>query len=128
MEKINKKLGIALAIVSVISCVANYFNVLILLAIVASFAFSAFVGFVAMMQVYHYEDWHCDNPGLFWFVYSAISGVVLISVFYMVGFELIEHHLAISILMGLSPTLAPVMGVFLGDCGRIIIKAQPSVI
>ena len=128
MEKINKKLGIALAIVSVISCVANYFNVLILPAIVASFAFSAFVGFVAMMQVYHYEDWNSDNPGLFWFVYSAISGVVLIFVFYMVGFGLIEDNLAISILTGLSPTLAPIMGVFLGDCGRIIIKAQPSVI
>jgi hypothetical protein len=46
----------------------------------------------------------------------------------MVGFGLIEDNLAISILTGLSPTLAPIMGVFLGDCGRIIIKAQPSVI
>lgn len=128
MKKFNKKLGIALAIVSVISCVANYFNVMTLPITVVSFAFSAFVGFVAMMQVYRYEDWHYDNPGLFWFVYSAISGVVLISIFYAVGFELIENHLAVSILTGFSPTLAPVMGIFFGDCGRALIKSQPSVV
>ena len=128
MKKINKKLGTVLAIVSIISCVANYFNVMVLPMVVASFAFSVFVSFVAMMQVYHYENWHCNNPGIFWFAYSAISGVILISVFYAVGFELIENHLAISILTGISPTLAPVMGVFLGDCGRVLIKTQPSVI
>ena len=90
--------------------------------------FSAFVGFVAVAQVYHHEEWHYDNPGLFWFVYSAISGVVLIFVFYAAGFELIEEHSAISILTGLSPTLMPVMGAFFGDIGRILFKGEPSVI
>ena len=128
MKKSNKKFAIALAIVCVISCIANYFNVMVLPVIVASFVLSAFVGFIAMMQVYHYEEWHSDNPGSFWFVYSAVSGVVLISILYAVCLELVDNHLAISILTGLSPTLTPVMGIFLGNCGRILIKAQPSTI
>ena len=128
MKKINKKLAIVLASLCTISCAASYFNVLVLPAIVASFVLSAFVGFIAMMQVYNYEEWHNDNPGMFWFVYSAISGVILISTFYAAGFKLIDDHLAISIMAGLSPALAPVIGIFLGDCGRSLIKAQPSAI
>ena len=128
MKKFNKRLAIALAALCAIACAASYFNVLALPAALANFVFSAFVGFIAMMQVYHYENWHDKNPGIFWFVYSAVSGVFLISVFYAVGFELIMEHPAISILTGFSPTLTPVIGVFLGDCGRILVKAQPSVI
>ena len=129
MKKINKKLAIALAIVCMISCVANYFSLMVLPIVAVSFVFSAFVGFVAMMQVYTYQSWAWDhNPGRFWFIYSAIIGVILISVFYAVGFGLIENHLGISVLTGLSPALAPVVGVFLGDCGRILFKTQPSVV
>jgi uncharacterized membrane-anchored protein len=128
MENINKKLGIILGFLSIISCIANYFNVLVLPATLASFVFSAFVGFIAMMQVYHYENWHDNNPGMFWFAYSAVSGVFLISVFYAVGFELISDQSTISILTGFSPTLLPTMGIFFGDIGRILFKGKPSVI
>ena len=129
MKKFNKTLGIILAILSIISFVANYFNVMDLPVTVVCFAFSVFVGFVAMMQVYHYQEWATDcNPGMFWFVYSATSGILLIGLVYATGFELIENQLAISIMTGFSPTLVPVIGIFVGDLGRIIIKSEPSVI
>ena len=129
MKNFNKMLGIILAILSLISCAANYFYAMDLPVTVVCFGFSVFVGFVAMMQVYHYQEWSTDcNPGIFWFLYSATSGILLIGLVYVTGFQLIENHLATSILTGFSPTLVPVIGIFVGDLGRIIIKSEPSVI
>ncbi len=129
MEKFNRNLGITLAILSILSCVANMFNMLGLPAIIASFAFSALVGCIAMIQTYHHdENLLCDNHISFWIFYSVISGIIMFIVSCVGRFGWIENHIATSIIFGLIPTLMPIVGVFFGNFGRILFKGEPSVI
>ena len=124
MEKINLKFGIALEILGILSYLGNYYDVLAGPAIVMSISLSVFLGYVAMMQTFHTGHICISNPGLFWFSYSSINGVVLICAIYATGMHLISEQLSVSLIYGLAPTLVPSIGVFLGDCGRILIGKQ----
>ena len=124
MEKINLKFGIALEILGILSYLGNYYDVLAGPAIVMSISLSVFLGYVAMMQTFHTGHICISNPGLFWFSYSSINGVVLICAIYATGMHLISEQLSASLIYGLAPTLVPSIGVFLGDCGRILIGKQ----
>jgi len=129
MKKINKKLGIILAISGILSGISNYFDVLATPILVASLLIAIFVAFIAMMQVYHYQAWSTDcNPGTFWLVYSALGGAFFVFAFYAMGVKLISQSLSIAITMGILPILVPAIGLFLGNVGRILIKSEPSVI
>jgi hypothetical protein len=127
MEKINLKFGIALEILGILSYLGNYYDVLAGPAIVMSISLSVFLGYVAMMQTFHSGDISFSNPGLFWLTYSSINGVVLICAIYAAGIHLVGEHLSVSLIYGLSPTLVPSIGVFLGDCGRILIGKQSAI-
>ena len=124
MKQFNKKLGIALVIVSILSVTANYFSILVNPAL----AVSSFVGFLAgivtMIQVYHYQPSQDHEPGWFWLAFSTVYGIVLVAVFYATGTNLMKEHLALSLMNGLSPALLPIIGVFFGDVGRILIKGE----
>lgn len=124
MEKISLKFGIALEILGILSYLGNYYDVLAGPAIVMSISLSVFLGYVAMMQTFHSGDISFSNPGLFWLTYSSINGVVLICAIYATGMHLIGEQLSVSLIYGLAPTLVPSIGVFLGDCGRILIGKQ----
>ena len=128
MEKINKKLGTPLIIMSLVCVVANYFNVLAMLAFAVNLVVGCLVGVVAMMEVYHYQVCQGHEPGWFWLVFSAIFGVILVATFYATGANLMNEHLSLSLMTGLSPALLPVIGVFFGDIGRILFKSEASVI
>ena len=132
MLKTNKKWGMILAVLCIISCVTNMFNMLSLPvglpAIVMSFAFSAFVAFIAMMQTYQHEDRHCNSHTRFWLIYSAVSGIIVIVAFCAYGFNLIENHISASIMIGLIPALMPIIGVFFGNFGRVFLKGKPAAV
>ena len=129
MENSNWKLGAVLVILSILTYLANYFDVLAVPAIVVSVSLSVFIGCVAMVQTFCYIDNESfnDNPGTFWFIYSSVNGVIMVCVIYALGMHMINEQLSLALLYGISPTLIPSIGVFLGDCGRIIV-GRPSVI
>ena len=127
MRKIDKILGIALMIVSILSCVANYFNVLATPLIVAGAIVGIFAMTLAMMETYHHQSYYNENSSWFWLVYSATLGAILVGNFYSTGIGLINERLGLS-LLGLSYGILPVLGVFFGNIGRILFKGEPSVI
>ena len=128
MRKIDKILGIALMIVSILSCVTIYFNVLTTPVLVIGFVVGIFVMAIAMMGTYHYQSYYNENSSWFWLVYSAAFGVILVGNFYATGIGLIKERLGLSLSVGLSYAILPVLGVFFGDIGRILLKGEPSVI
>ena len=127
MESIDKNLGITLAIVSILSCVANYFNVFANPVLGINFVLGGFVMALAMMETYHYRKYDTHNPSWFWFIFSAVIGVILIATLCATSLKLIDNHLGLSI-MGLSSGLLPCLGVFFGNIGRLIFKGESSVI
>lgn len=128
MRKVNRILAIVLAVICMVSCAGNYFSILAMPCIVVSFIFSVFIAFMAMMQVLNYQGCENHNPGLFWFVYSAVSGVALIVLFYGAGFKLIDEQFSTSLIIGLAPMILPILGVFVGDLGRILFNGDPSIV
>ena len=128
MRKTDKILGIALMIVSILSCVANYFGMLATSLLVAGFVVGIFVMAIAMMETYHYQSYCYENSSWFWFIFSAAFGVILVGNFYATGIGLINERLGLSLSVGLSYAILPVLGVFFGDIGRILFKGEPSVI
>ena len=126
MEKINKIFGFVLIIIGILSILANYYNVYPTIAVVVSMSFGGVLCIVSILQTYHYH--HDHNPGLWWFVFSAIDALILVAAFYAYGLEMMSEKLAISIMTGLAPLMLPVIGTFIGDVGRIIIKSEPSAI
>ena len=128
MERTNLKLAGALTILSLLTmATAFFFEIAATLTLSISIFFAVFIAFVAMMSTYHYCGYGYSS-GRFWFAYSAVGGVIIIASIYGAGMHLIGDHLAQSLIMGLFPTIVPVIGIFLGDCGRIIIKSEPSAI
>ena len=128
MRKIDKILGIALMIVSILSCITIYFNVLTTPVLVIGFVVGIFVIAIAMMETYHHQPYYNENSSWFWLVYSAAFGVILVGNFYATGIGLINERLGLSLSVGLSYAILPVLGVFFGDIGRILFKGEPSVI
>ena len=128
MRKIDKILGIALMIVSILSCVTIYFNVLTTPVLVIGFVVGIFVIAIAMMETYHHQPYYNENSSWFWLVYSAAFGVILVMNFFATGIGLINQQLGLALMMGLCPTMLPTLGVFFGNIGRILFKGKPSVI
>lgn len=128
MRRINKRLGIVLAISGILSGIANYFNVLATPTLVTSLVIAAFVAFIVMMLIYNYQSYQEYNPGTFWLVYSALGGAFFVFAFYAMGFNLISQSFSVAIAIGILPILLPTIGLFLGDCGRILLKSEPSAI
>ena len=83
---------------------------------------------LAMMETYHYQSYHNENSSWFWFIFSAAFGVILVGNFYATGTRLINEQIGLALMMGLWPTILPVLGIFFGDIGRILFKGEPSVI
>ena len=127
MKKVNVKFGVALAIMSLLTVIAFYFEVATNLMFTISMGLSVFIAFAAMMGTYHYCGYGYST-GRFWFWYSSGGGGIIVASIYALGMHLLSEHLANSLLMGLFPSIIPVIGVFLGDCGRVIFKAEPSAI
>ena len=127
MEKVNVKFGVALAIMSLLTVVAFYFELATNLVFTISMGLSLFIAFAAMMGTYHYCGYGYST-GRFWLWYSAVGGVIIVALIYASGMHLISDHLALPLIMGLFPVLIPVIGIFLGDCGRVLFKAESSAI
>jgi hypothetical protein len=127
MERTNLKFAGALSILSLVTMAAFFFEIAATVVLSISIFFAGFIAFIAMMSTYHYCGYGY-NSGRFWFVYSTVGGAIIIASIYGTGMQLINDHLAQSLMVGLFPTIVPVIGIFLGDCGRIIIKAEPSAI
>jgi len=127
MKRTNVKFAGALVIMSILTIAAFYFGVAASLVFTISICLTAFIAFMAMMSTYHYCGYGYSS-GRFWLWYSAVGGVIIIASIYASGMHLIGEHLAYALLMGLFPVIIPVIGVFLGDCGRIILKAEPSAV
>lgn len=127
MKKFNKFLAIVLAVVSLLTCVAMHLNVLVMPMVIVSAVVSITVAFVAMLQTVHYRKWHEYNPSKFWFVYSAVSGGLLIVGFYLHVFSILTADIT-SAAFGLGFMLTPVLGVFLGDIWRIIVLNEKTAV
>ena len=128
MKKVDKNLGISLAIVSILSCVANYYEILAIPALVISFILGVLAMTLAMMEAYHYQEYYNQNSSWFWLLYSVAFGIILTANFYATNLGLINEQLRSSIRIGLYPMILPVIGIFFGDIGRILFKGEPSVI
>lgn len=128
MEKFDKIFGVALLIMSILSCVANYFNVLATPAIVVNLVLVGLIVIVAVMGTYNYQPYHNHNPGKFWLIFCTVNGVILVGAFYALGCGLISQKCSLSIMVGPALSLIPYAGVLLGDCGRILFKHENSVI
>lgn len=124
----NKKLGIALAIMSILTMIATYSDILATPVIAVNIILGALISLLIMLKVYHYRGFGEENSGRFWFAYSAVCGVVMIAVIYATGTHLISNHLSLSLISGLFPTILPIIGIFFSNIGRILIKNEPSVI
>ena len=127
MKRTNSKLAGALTIMSFLTIAALYFEFAAMVVLTIAVILAAFIAFVAMMGTYHYCGYGYSS-GLFWFAYSAVGGVIIIASIYAAGMQIVSDHLAYSLVMGLFPVIIPVIGVFLGDCGRVIFKAEPSAV
>ena len=127
MKKTNNKFAAALCIMSLLSVAAIYFEFAATVVMVIALGFSAFISFVAMMCVYHYNGYDF-NVGQYWFAYSAVCGVIINAAIFAHGTHIMGEHVAISIILGLIPSILPIIGIFIGDVGRILIKAEPSAI
>lgn len=77
MKNFDKTLGIILAIVSILSCVANYFNVLTTLLLVTDFIVGIFATALSMMETYHHQPYFNRNSGWFWFLCNYPSRNIL---------------------------------------------------
>ena len=128
MEKINKKLGFALAIMSILSCVANYSNILATPTFVVSFILGILAMTLAMIEAYHYQEYYNQNTSWFWLLYSVAFGIILTANFYVTNVGLINEQIRSSVRIGLYPMILPLIGIFFGDTGRILFKGEPSVI
>jgi len=125
--KKNVKFAGALTITSLLTILALYFHVHPMAVLTFSMCLTMLISFIVMMSSYHYNGYDF-NDGQFWFVYSALGGVIIIALLYTNGVHIINPHLAESAILGLAPTTIPVIGLFIGDCGRVLIKNEPSVI
>ena len=127
MKKTNNKFAATLCILSLLSVAAIYFEFAATVVMVIALGFSAFISFIAMMCVYHYNGYDF-NVGQFWFAYSAVCGVIINAAIFAHGTHIMGEHVALSIILGLIPSILPIIGIFIGDVGRILIKAEPSAI
>lgn len=126
MKKFNKWAGIILMIFSILSCVAIYFETIATPTLLITLGTSICISFVAMIQTYHYQPYQEYNPGKFWFIFMVVNGIILVAILYATGLNVIDEDLSHSLLTGLSPTVIPAIGVFLGDTWRII-KGKTSI-
>lgn len=128
MKNFNWIFGVVLAIVSILTIMANYFNVVTLFVTIVDAMLSVSFGFIAMLQVYHYQSLQNHNPGKFWLIYSTCGGVVLIGVCYASIFNLVSKRFAVSTMIGLTSILIPIFGVLIGDIARVLTKSESSAI
>lgn len=120
-KKVNVILGAILAALSVLYIVSTLVVPLQSLAkpiLIIGLCVSAIIAVLAIPQVYHYQSYDSFNAGWFWFLYACIGAVLWVVSWYLYGFNVLDKMLATSILMGLVPSVLPVLGVFIGDVGR----------
>jgi len=121
MKKVNRKLVAVLAVMSILLGLAVYFDKLLVPAIVVGTVVSIFVTFIAMMQVFHYQEWWGDgNPANFWIAVSAVAAAILVLSTFTIGLSHVFEQLWMSIAAVCCPMVVPAIGVFLGNCGRVL--------
>lgn len=125
MKKVNLFFAAVLIISCTISTVANYSDVLASAATTIAVTIGVAIALIAMIQVYHYKQGSNFNPGWFWFSFSSAVAAIMVVTLYSMWLGLFRQ-LGEAILFGFVPAIMPVIGVILGDSGRIIIKNEQS--
>ena len=125
MKKVNLFFAAVLIISCTISTVANYSDVLASAATTIAVTIGVVIALIAMLQVYHYRQGSNFNPGWFWFSFSSAVAAIMVVTLYSMWLGL-SRQLGEAILFGFVPAIMPVIGVILGDSGRIIIKDEQS--
>lgn len=121
MKKKAKILTWILVGFSILVGIAIYFDTLVIPAIVVGAAASVIVGFIVMMQVYNYEEWGWDyNPSLYWSCFAGVAAVILLGIFIAAGFNVMSKQLLPTMVAEACPFIVPVLGVFLGNIGRVL--------
>jgi len=128
MENFDKKFGIALVVMSTLSCFANVFDTMPTPLMVANFVLGIFALVLTMMKTYHYQSYYNQNSSWFWFTFSAVTGVILVAIIYGTGLEVINQRVGFALISGLFPMMLPVLGIFIGDVGRILLRGETSAI
>ena len=125
LKRFTRNLGILLAICCLLTCIVNCFSeesdtvqVLSLILTVITLVVSLFIGFIAMVQVYNNVGEGVYMPGIFWLVFSCVTGLILALLSCIMWMHLVDLDLSLSIFYGLSPALIPSIGVFIGDAVR----------
>lgn len=120
MKKNNRILATVLAVASIIFGLVVYFDKLSTLPVVMVTVVSGVISFIAMMQVFNYQEWWGSNPANFWLAVSGVAAAILVFSSYAIGFNQIFEHIWIAFAAVCCPMILPVIGVFLGNCGRIL--------
>ena len=123
MKKKAKILTWILVGFSILVGIAIYFDTLVIPAIVVGATVSVIVGFIVMMQVYNYddEDWGWDyKPALYWSCIAVIAAVILLGDFIAAECDVINKKYLLTMVAELCPFIVPLLGVFLGNIGRVL--------
>ena len=128
MEKFNKWSRFILSAFCILKGIASYYDILSTPILSVTLGLSAIVSSITMLQTYNYQEYETHNSSLLWLIFSALNGTIIVATLYAIGCKAINEQVCKAILMGLSPAIFPVIGLFLGNCGRILIKSEPSTI
>ena len=121
MKKRARIMLLVIVVVSILMGTAIGFDTLVIPAIVVGAAASVIVGFIVMMQVYNYEEWGWDyNPSLYWSCFAGVAAVILLGIFIAAGFNVMSKQLLPTMVAEACPFIVPVLGVFLGNIGRVL--------
>ena len=119
IKKFNRKAGVVLAILSILSGIAIYIGIDAILY--ASIAVSAIIAIIALLQVFNTELWLQEmNPTSQWLIIAAIAGIICIATLFATGTQAIPIKLGQAIFLGATPLMIPLLGAFLGNTGRIL--------
>ena len=120
MKKNNRILATVLAVTSIIFGLVVYFDKLSTLPVVMVIVVSGVISLIAMMEVFNYQDWWESNPTDFWVTVAAVSAAIIVLATFIIGLDGFMGHLWMSIAAMCCPMFVPVLGVFVGNCGRVL--------
>lgn len=128
MRKFNFIFGVVLLIVGILTSFAWFSNVLPNAALIANNIIACIAIVSITVQNYYYREWHGSNLILFWSIWSITAAVIALSAFYIEGFGILDQRLLMAIITSLKPSIAPIIGIFLGMMGKLIQEVRYSTI
>ena len=120
MKKANYWFSGVLWIISILTAIATYFNIVATPTLIVGICCSLFVGFVAMMQSYHYEEWHEDNPRTFWAFHAGIAAAIIVIFFFGAGVKIFDQEVAQPMVYCGIVAAIPGLGDFFGYAGKML--------